>query len=429
MEYLESCYKVLYKVFSKKAFSTLELSREVSKQKQDKSIITKIVYGVIEQDVKDEYIIMQLAKKIKDLQVMLILKIGTYCLLNMDNLPDYAIVNECVKLTKKYKVASASGLVNAVLKKIAKGEFNMPSNKQTVKYLSITYSKPVWFVEKLLQDYDKDFCEKLLSFKMQPLTTIRVNEKKIKTTLFKNLLKTYEVDFKETVFEDALAVDFKKLINIENLHGMYTIQNLGSMMVCRMVSLQDGCNILDCCAAPGGKSVYLAMLNENGTVESWDIHPHRVELIQKYAQNQDITNIQTKVYDATILDESKIGKYDVVICDVPCSGLGVIASKPDIVLNKSLQDIQSLSILQTKILNTCSNYVKPNGQLIYSTCTITRDENQNVIKQFLLNNKNFYVELKDFDNLNYVKDEYGLSTFPHISQMDGFFVSRMIKKC
>ncbi len=426
-DYFFSSYKVLHKVFSKKAFSTLELSREVSSLKENKAIVTKITYGVIEQDIKDTYIIQSLAKKVKDLPVMLVLKIGTYCLLNMDNLPAFAIVNECVKLCKKLKFASASGLVNAVLKKISLNEFTLPAKSNKQEYLSITYSKPMWFVEKMISDYGLEFAENMLSHKLDPFTTVRVNQAKIHTKQFKTLLTNAGVSYNETFFDDALSVDFAKLVNIENLHGMYTIQNLGSMIICRMAQILDGDKILDCCAAPGGKSVYLAMLNNKGTVESWDIHEHRVELVNKYAQSQGVSNIKTKVYDATILDPSKVEKYDIVVCDVPCSGLGVISSKPDILLNKKPEDIVELAKIQQSILQTCSNYVKPGGQLIYSTCTITKDENQNNIKSFLALNTNFKVELKDFDNFQYVKDDYGITTFPHISGIDGFFVSRMIK--
>ncbi len=428
IQYLDSSYKVLFNVFSKKAFSNLELSREVSSLKENKAIVTKIVYGVIEEEIKDQYIIDQLAKKVKDLPVKIILKIGTYCLLNLDNIPNYAVVNECVKLTKKYRVSSASGLVNAVLKKISQKEYKLPVKNDKLKYLSITYSKPLWFIEKLLQDYDFDFVEALVSCKLKPLTTVRVNTGKIKTSLFKTMLKNAGVDYQETFFDDALAVDYKKLVNIQNMLGMYTIQNLGSMIVCKTATINSGDKILDCCAAPGGKSVYLALLNNEGSVESWDIHPHRVELIKKYAQGQGVTNISAKVYDATVIDQDKIGAYDIVVCDVPCSGLGVFGSKPDILLNKKLEDIKELSLIQSKILQTCSNYVKSGGQLIYSTCTITKDENQNVIKDFLASNADFAVDMTDTEKFNYIRDEYGLTTYPHVSGIDGFFVSRMIKK-
>ena len=141
-----------------------------------------------------------------------------------------------------------------------------------------------------------------------------------------------------------------------------------------------------------------------------------------------MTNIYAKVYDATVLDQDIVGAYDIVVCDVPCSGLGVFGSKPDILLNKKPEDIKELSLIQSKILQTCSSYVKKGGQLIYSTCTITKDENQNVIKEFLASNTDFVVDMADTDKFDYIRDEYGLTTYPHVSGIDGFFVSRMIKK-
>ncbi len=424
--YLNVCYKALTSIYKDGVYSNIEINKVLGSVKQDKALITKIVYGTIENDIKLDYILHQLAPKIKDLGVKLILKMGGYMALELKT-PDYAIVNECVKLTKSVGFSSASGLVNAVLKKIINKDYTLPERSLFTKYLSINYSKPEWFVKMVIRDYGKEFAEDFFATNLSNATTVRVNTAVISEAKFKALLRNHNIDYKDTPIGNVLEVDYPKLNNETKLKGMYTVQNIGSVVICESAGVRNGSKILDACAAPGGKTVYLATLNQEGSVEAWDLHEHRVELIKKYQERMGLDNISTKVCDATILNKAYIQKFDLVLCDVPCSGLGVVSGKPDILIDKKEQDIASLLEVQYAILDNCSNYVALGGTLVYSTCTINKQENSEVIKRFLTEHKDFKVDLIKPANIKVLEDEYGFTTLANISKIEGFYVSRLIR--
>lgn len=424
--YLQVCYKTLHNIYKDGAYSNIELNKQLSNIKDKKAIITKVVYGTIENDIKLEYIIKKLAPKVKDLPVKIVLKMGSYMVLNL-NVPDYAVVNECVKLTKSIGFTSASGLVNAVLKKVANKDFSLPDEKNFVKYLSINYSKPEWFVKMLINDYGKEMARDFLATTLDDSTCIRVNTAKISEAEFKSLLRNNKVEHRDTPLGNVLYVDYSKLNGLQQLNGLYTVQNIGSIIICDSAEVSDKSNILDVCAAPGGKTMYLATLNPNGTVEAWDLHEHRINLVEKYRERMGLNNVIAKVCDASVLHKGCTQKYDLVMCDVPCSGLGVVNSKPDILIDKTEESIAELPEIQYKILDNCSNYVKLGGTLIYSTCTINKKENSEVIKRFLENHKDFKVDYKTPEKFEVYSDEYGFTTLANLSHTEGFFFSRLIR--
>ncbi len=424
--YLQVVYKALKNIYKDGAYTNIEINKQLGGVKEDKQLITKIVYGTVENDIKLEYIINSLAPKIKDLPVKIVLKMGGYMALDL-NIPDYAIVNECVKLTKSLGFTSASGLVNAVLKKFVSKSFSLPDKTNLTKYLSVNYSKPEWFVDMVIRDYGKDMAIDYFATKLPPTTTVRVNTAKISEAKFKVMLDHEGISYEDTPIGNVLVVDYSKLNGCSKLNGLYTVQNIGSVIICDTAEVKDGYKVLDTCAAPGGKSVYLAMKNPKGTVDAWDLHEHRVELVKKYQARMGISNITTRINDATVLDKVYIKAFDVVLCDVPCSGLGVASSKPDILIGKTEESIKDLPELQYKILETCSEYVKLGGAIVYSTCTINKKENSEVVKRFLAAHPDFKIDYKVPTSLPVVADEYGFTTLANVSKIEGFFVTRMIR--
>lgn len=426
-KYLQICFNALNNIYKDGAYSNIELNKQLSNIKQDKALITKIVYGTIENDIKLDYIIKSLAPKVKDLPVKIILKMGGYMSLDL-NIPPYAIVNECVHLTKAVGFSSASGLVNAVLKKIVNKEYTLPAKETNfIKYLAINYSKPEWFVKMLIRDYGKEIAESLLATRVENKTSIRVNTAKISEAEFKAILRGNKIKYDDTPIGNVLYVDYSKLNGCDKLNGLYTVQNIGSIIICDSSEVQDKSAILDVCAAPGGKTMYLASLNPNGTVEAWDLHEHRVALVEKYRDRMGLSNVTAKVCDASKFIKAYVQKYDLVMCDVPCSGLGVVNSKPDILLGKTEHSFDQLPDIQYQILDNCSNYVKLGGTLIYSTCTINKKENSEIIKKFLENHKDFKIDFKTPKYIEVLPDDYGFTTLASISGIEGFYFARLIR--
>ncbi len=387
------------------------------------SIITKVVYGVVENDIQLDYIINQLVKKVKDIPVRIVLKIGAYSLGHLDNIPDYAIVNDCVNLVKSVGFGSASGLVNAVLKKISTRAYNMPKVGDK-DYLSVTYSIPQWLVDRLVIDYGETVVSILSSDKIP--STVRVNRLKSTDTEFRSLMDNNNIRYLETVLPNCFAVDYKALNKNKSIRALCVPQGLSSMLVIDSFDCQPDMIALDCCAAPGGKSIYLAEKLTNGHVESWDIHPHRVKLIEDYSKSVGATNVIAKVQDSTIVDPTLFDKFDLVLCDVPCSGIGTMLSKPDVLLNRKEEDIDSLNAIQFKILEVCSQYVKEGGQLIYSTCSILKDENERIVSRFLDGHKDYAISpitlpVESIEGI-------GNTLLPDISRTDGFYIAR-INRC
>ena len=419
---LNSAYECLSSIYREKSFSSITLNEILNKtSKDDKKLVTKIVYGVLDKDIELDYIINKFTSNVKP-AILPILKIGTYCLKYL-SIPDYALVNECVNLTKKIGKSGISGFVNAVLKNIAKNisaeKIEYPKNFD--ENLSIRYSYPIWAVKMIVNDYGKEEAEKIISYcPKHNLTHVRINKKLTNCIKFKELLEKNNIKYIDSELEDAFYVEgMAEKIKSD----LYTVQSASSMLVCKSVGLRDGEKLLDVCAAPGGKSVYLASVS-NVEVVACDVHPHRLKLVESYAKRMGET-IKVCLSDATVFSAKFEGKFDKVLCDVPCSGFGVLESKPDIKLFRTENDISALSGLQLKILSNCSRYVKIGGSLIYSTCTIFKKENEDVVKKFLEQNNSF--EYEDVITEPRVeKNSNGYIQFlPYKHEVDGFFIAKL----
>lgn len=409
-----TAYRLLVNVFQNGAYGSIELNtvlNEISDVK-DRAYVTCLFYGVLEKSVQFDYFISKLTQKKSKMSVIVLLKMGFYQILYM-NTPDYAAINNCVELCKKIGKDGVKGFVNAVLRAVKTVDF--PDKKNGISaYYSVIYSVPEWIIKKLLSDYDEAFVENYYGTVLDKRTHIRNNSLKIDKESLLKLLKNKE----ET--SSGIYVDSNELKGIDK--SLYTIQSLASQLASRFYAEgeKDGVDMLDLCAAPGGKSVYFFELIKANVI-ACDLHQNRVDLIKGYVKRMGAT-ISAMKNDALIFNKDFEDRFDCVICDVPCSGLGVTSSKPDIFLNRKPSDIADLTKVQYEILDNAAKYVKVGGHLNYSTCTIIKDENEAIIKQFLQEHSNFKLVKSTMTDINgYFR------LYPHTNKTDGFFAAKLIR--
>lgn len=442
----EAALKIIYETEEKGAYSNISLNKHLNGTElspQDKGLVTEIVYGTLKNKILIDYYIQSFSKvKMKKISpwILNILRAGAYQILFTDKIPVSAACNESVKLAKKYGHSASSGFVNAILRNIAREGKNIKlpdRGKNVSEYLSVKYSHPHWMVNLLLKEHDADFIEGLLSANNDvPELSVRVNTLKTKRDDLIEELKSEGFDAQESRYApDGLIV--KGMASPTNSKafndGLFQVQDESSMLVARVLSPKANDFVMDVCSAPGGKTTHIAQLMENkGKIIAFDIHPHKLELVRSNAKKLEIDIIETIEQDASIEVPEFLAKADCVLVDAPCSGLGIIRRKPDIKWSRTESDINELKTIQRKILEASSVYVKPGGTLVYSTCTVLKDENSGTVTDFLNSNKDFYIEdLRPFllDSLKEYADEKGwLQLYPNVQGIDGFFMCRMRKR-
>jgi len=420
----ELALNILYKIDMDDAYSNTILDKELNNSdlsKVDKGLVSEIVYGVLTWKITLDEIVQRYSLiKLKKISpwIINILRMGIYQIAFLDKIPESAAVNESVNLAKKYGHEASAKFVNAVLRKVSKNEMDKlidylnTKTKTDYEIISILTSHPVWIVQKLLEDYDKKFVTELLNANnMVPDITIRVNTLKTTRNELKKLLDLKNVDCKLGNLPDSIIA--KKLNSFEG--QLYVVQDEAAQLACLKLNPQPNENILDACAAPGGKTTYIAQLmNNTGKIDAWDIHEHRGNLIKETATKLGITNITNRVADASEYHTQLYEKYDRVLLDVPCSGIGVIRKKPDIKWTRKPEDIDNLVNTQKLILECCSAYLKTGGILVYSTCTVLKEENEKQIERFLQKHKEFKL-------LEEIK------LFPNVDGTDGFYIAKLEK--
>ncbi len=422
---LKVSFEVLKKVYNDGAYVSIELNKYISSAVTiNTALVTKIVYGVLENDISYDYFISKFTTKKPKPDILILLKIVAYVSKNISSIPVFALVNEIVSLSKTVD-AHVSGFVNAVSKKIANSNIVLPDKKDKIKYLSIKYNYPEWVIRELNKKHDMDFVEALISEELTSDTHIRVNLDKISASEFKDKLREKNIRYNDGLLDYVMTVDYSELLK-SDLKDYAIVQGLPSIITCLALNANGG-KVLDTCSAPGGKAVFLAQ-NRNNTIYACDIHKHRVELIKKYAKGLGLENIKCFEQDATKLREEWVGKFDYVMCDVPCSNLGVSRKKPDVFLNKSIADVKTLAGIQYKILENSAKYVKKGGILQYSTCTILDNENGGVIDKFLSNNSDFSLIAIDTHGLDITNEDNKYTFYPNLTHTEGFFIGRMIRK-
>lgn len=430
-------FKVLYDIEKNNNYSNISINKhfkDLDIKDIDRGLATELIYGVIENKYYLDYIINKLSKiKTKKMSayVKILLRMGIYQILFLDSVSDYAAVNETVNLVKKYDKRS-SGFVNAVLRNVIRGKDNIKTieEKDKLKYLSIKYSYNPWIIKNCIEEFGIEFTEDLLEANSEkPSIYIRVNTLKIdRDTLMKQLEDLDVKCYKVSGIEEAIRVE--NLKNIENnklfKEGLFTIQDISSMLVGKVINPSENSKVIDVCSAPGGKSTHLATLMKNtGNVVSRDIFEHKLKLIKSSVDRLCLKNIEVEKFDATRLDNNSIEKFDYVLADVPCSGMGIIRRKPEIKY-KEEKEIKDITIIQKKILDNASRYVKIGGIIVYSTCTIFDTENIDIVKKFIEENENFELVKIDEVNVDLENQEKGyLKIYPNIHGMDGFFIAKL----
>jgi 16S rRNA (cytosine967-C5)-methyltransferase len=417
-------YLTLMDVELKKSYSNIALNHQILCGKPTSTpFIRELVYGVLENKLLLDYVIDHLVDKgISSMKPsdLTILRMGVYQLAKMDSVPEYAAVNESVKLAKRF-AKGREGFINGVLRSYIAKKYaiKLPDRSEDeVKYLSIKYSYEPWMVSLWMDVYDTDFVEELLKAGNEtPELTIRVNTLRTsKEDLMKALTQR---GFKVKVGEHsplALHVRGSFLLESEFYNqGLFSVQDEASQMVVEMLDPQAGETIIDVCAAPGGKTLAMAEKMHNiGKIVASDIYKRKLDIIIKESVRLGVSIIETKTWDSTKVDSALIDKADRVLVDAPCSGLGVVRRKPEIKYKKFGDEIIGLPSKQVAILSASAYYVKPGGILLYSTCTINPTENDNVVRAFLRVNSSFEIE---------EKTQY----YPNIHGTDGFFICKMKK--
>ncbi len=401
---------------------------------RDAALAARLCYGVLQNRNKlDFYLKQLLTGKMKDLHPVIhdILHLGLYQIYEMDKIPESAAVNESVDLAKKYckKQRFAPGLVNGVLRNAVKtkGGLKEPAS------LEDKYSHP-WELIKLLRDYvGKDRIEMMLKANNEaPSTIIQVNTLKISVDALQQRLEGEGVTARSQAWmKDCLVLsntgDLEKLPAFRE--GLFYVQDPAAKLSVLCAELpKEEIRILDCCAAPGGKSFAAAIATDGrAEITSCDVHEHKVGLIQNGAQRLGLEKITARQQDATANVPDWNDHFDAIICDVPCSGYGIIRKKPDI-RYKNPGDMADLPELQLQILKNQARYVKKGGVLIYSTCTLVRAENEGVVEAFLSENDEFCLEPLPLPE-NFPENESGmLALVPGQYDTDGFFIARLRRK-
>lgn len=405
-------------------------------EKNQRAFVTRLFRGTIERQIELDYIIDAFSKtptgKMKKV-IKYILRMSVYQLKYMDSVPVSAVCNEAVKLTAKRKFNGLKGFVNGVLRNIANNINSVEYPKNEMEMLSVKYSVPQWIIDMWNEQYGNEQTVKMLSgIYSRTETTVRCNESKAPVEDIIKSLKYADVEVKKSeIYDKALFIsNYNSLTDLDVFNsGMITVQDLSSMMVGLAANPKEGDYVIDVCAAPGGKTLHISeMMNRTGTVEARDLTKYKVNLINDNIKRLGNKNIITKVMDATVMDEKSIEKADIVIADLPCSGLGVINKKSDIKYNVSKEQILELVKLQRKILTVVSKYVKKGGTLIFSTCTVNKYENDENVEWI---EKNLpFKPLSLGENFPEITDrrKNHVQIFTGDYGMDGFFISKFIKQ-
>lgn len=394
--------------------------------RQERAFIARISEGTLERMLEMDMILNQFSKtKVKKMKPVIrnILRMSVYQIKYMDSVPDSATCNEAVKLAVRRGLGGLKGFVNGVLRNISrnKDQIRYPlEEKEPEEYLSVTCSVPLWIVQQWTQEYGYDRTKQMCqSFLESAPLSIRTNLQQTTPQHLKKKLEKEGVSVEENPeFSYAFFISgYDRLDALEAFReGLFSVQDMASMYVAEAADVQPGAYVIDVCAAPGGKSMHLAeKLQGTGMVEARDLTEYKVDLMEENIARCQLKNMKAVQWDATIKDADSVEKADVVIADLPCSGLGVMGRKPDIRYRVTPEDVQALAALQRKILSVVQEYVKPGGTLVYSTCTVTRAENDGNVQWF----GEQYPEFQ-FENMRQL--------YPGEGRHDGFFIAKWKKQ-
>ncbi|MCH5315325.1 MAG: 16S rRNA (cytosine(967)-C(5))-methyltransferase RsmB [Eubacterium sp.] len=400
-------FEILYKIFYDASYSNLALDSALADIEENKSFISALVYGVVERRITIDYYLKKYIDKSPKPKIMTVLRLGAYQILYMDKVPDSAAINESVKLVKEIKQDFYSKLVNAVLHKVA-------DDNEILKDDYLIHSIPEQLLNMWNKQYGFDTVKEFLPcLNGRPPVFAIPNKLFVDSDelLYELLSEDVECEVCDDVVKINSPIDFRTSRAYKN--GLFHIEDLSSYECAVSLGARENDTVLDVCCAPGGKTFTIAQqMNNKGRIFAFDLYSHRLKLVNDGAKRLGINIIKTAVNDASVYNPD-IPMADRILVDVPCSGFGIIRRKPEI-RHKSLDSVKDLPHLQLDILETSSKYLKSGGVLIYSTCTLNKKENENVVKSFLKKNRNFTLT-----------DEKTI--FPSFDGGDGFYRAKLIK--
>ena len=438
----EVAYEVLYEVIEEGAYANIALDKALfscTLNALDKRFVTELVYGTIKYLRHLDYVLSFYVKrplKITDKAAKLVLEMSAYQLLFMDKVPEHALVNEAVELIKSLGKEELANFINGTLRSLARNEVNIvwPDKKNKTKYLATYYSFPEWIIDIFMMRGKAKGAEAICKYFNAPSSlwirtnTLKTSRDKLIEDLAEAGVKT--IPSKKTA-EGLLLCQGVNLRELKSVvEGEFIVQDESSMLVAHALNPQKEDVILDLCAAPGGKTTHIATLMENGgKIVACDLHQHRLGLIQQNAKRLGVTNITLEQMDASDLPDFWQESFDKVLVDAPCSGLGVLNRRADARMKKHRYQVKELKVLQAKILDEAAKVLKPKGVLLYSTCTMIKEENEKQVEAFLKRHPEFTLDI----NLpsfwqNTTGGENGMKQFlPHLDGVDGFFIARLVK--
>ncbi|MDU5417633.1 16S rRNA (cytosine(967)-C(5))-methyltransferase RsmB [Peptoniphilus harei] len=424
----EKALQIINDVLYKGTFleESLEILKVSNIDDRDFAFIKEITTGVVRNKTYLDYVIRQNSRvrfnRIHKI-ILIILEMAIYQMYFLDKVPDYSIVDESVNLAKIYGNKGSISFTNGILRSIAKKKPAQVTLKNSIDNLSTYYSHPRFYTEYFYENYGEEFTKKLLKANNEKAPfTIRVNSFKTnRDDLIKNLSQIgFEIE--ETTYDKALNVlNPNGIIDTEYFEkGQFYVQDLGSILVSSFLNPRKDSKVLDLCAAPGGKTTHLSELMDNtGEIVACDKSKGKINLIKENAQRLGCKNIYPMINDARVLNDDFVNKFDYVLVDAPCSGTGLYRKKPDIKWNKGIDDLKDLGKIQLEILNNAKEYVRNQGLLLYSTCSLSKIENEDVIENFLRENKNFKIKK--------LRDKEVLKLFPSVDGSDGFSICLLEK--
>ena len=430
--------KVLNRVLLEGAYSNIALSKELDSSNlnsKDKGLVTEIVYGTLRRKRTLDLIIGSFVRDISimDKRILNILRAAIYQLRFLDKIPSYAACNEAVEEAKKISLKS-SKLVNGILRNYLKkeGKVNIKFSNKLYK-LAYDYSFEPWLVRLFISQYGENKAIKIMKgLNSTPSITLRVNSLKGDYDSVLEELERLGYNVEEgSISPDAIVIKSGSSIEANELfnEGKCTVQDESAMLVAPVLELEKDDTVLDICSAPGGKTTHIGEILENtGKVLAFDLHENKLSLIKENCERLGVKNVELSQMDGTILNEKLINIGDKVLIDVPCSGLGIIRRKPEIKWNKNKDDLKSLIKIQREIMKNSWQYLKSGGVMVYSTCTLNREENEENIRWFLKSYEDAKLDtvfIGKGENIEYTED--GMVTILPNKNMDGFFIAKLKK--
>ena len=431
---------ILFNVYKNNAYLNEELKLLRAKSvlgETDIRFVNELTNGVIKNKLRIDYIISKnISIKLKkvSLYVLAIIECAVYQFIYMDKVPNSAAVNEAVNLTKTRNLRKSSGFVNGVLRNIANNYINTKYPEQKNEFLSIYYSFPVWLVDRWIKEFGEERAENIIiALNEKSDLCFRANILKTDVNTLVDMLNGEGCDAQIFNHEKCTDIDYLAMCNsVNNIQslksykdGLFYVQDFAAALTVEVLDVKPGMTVVDMCAAPGGKTTHIAEKMQNqGKIYAFDIHEHKINRINENACRLGINIIEAKAADSTVNINSLNGMADRVLVDAPCSGLGIIRRKPDIKYSRTTEDLSTLSKIGYNILDNAKNYVKTGGIIVYSTCTIEKCENDDVIDKFLDNNKNFIKrKITSYNKTN----EGSITLYPDIDDCDGFYICKLEK--